>query len=61
MLESIALCDGCEVHSGFHGAWDNMADTVIETTQSLVAAYPTYNVTFTGHSLGAAIATLGCA
>lgn len=61
VMESIGLCDGCEVHSGFHGAWDEMADTVMATVQSLVAEYPTYSVTFTGHSLGAAIATLGCA
>ncbi|KAJ4387404.1 hypothetical protein N0V93_007996 [Gnomoniopsis smithogilvyi] len=61
LLESIGLCDGCEVHSGFHGAWDEMSDTVMTTVQALAAEYPSYSVTFTGHSLGAALATLGCA
>lgn len=55
------MCDGCKVHSGFHGAWDAMADTVLDTLQDVVASYSDYSVTFTGHSLGAAIATLGCA
>lgn len=55
------MCDGCKVHSGFHGAWDAMADDVMDALQTLVATYPTYSVTFTGHSLGAAIATFGCA
>lgn len=55
------MCDGCEVHSGFHGAWDAMSDTVMSTVQELVADNSGYSVTFTGHSLGAAVATLGCA
>lgn len=61
MLESIDLCDGCKVHSGFHGAWDAMADDVVNAVQALITEYPTYSITFTGHSLGAAIATFGCA
>lgn len=61
LLESIDMCDGCQVHSGFHGAWNAMADDAMSAVQTLLAEHPTYSVTFTGHSLGAALATLGCA
>lgn len=38
-----------------------MADDVMDAVQALITAYPSYSITFTGHSLGAAIATFGCA
>lgn len=55
------MCDGCKVHAGFHGAWDAMADTVLATVTTVLEENPSYSVSFTGHSLGGAIATFGCA
>lgn len=61
LLEDISLCSGCEVHSGFHAAWDAVSTDVFAKLTTLRTAYPTYSVSFTGHSLGAAVATIGCA
>ncbi|KAH8663945.1 Alpha/Beta hydrolase protein [Xylariales sp. PMI_506] len=61
LQESCDLVSGCEVHSGFYEAWQEIATQVEKALAAAVAANPTYPIIFTGHSLGAAIATLGVA
>ncbi|KAL4892082.1 Alpha/Beta hydrolase protein [Aspergillus ambiguus] len=53
------LCADCKVHGGFWKAWNTVADTLRTQIQKARAAYPDYKLVFTGHSLGAAIATVG--
>jgi predicted lipase len=47
-----------QVHSGFYHSYMNLADQVRAAVQDLVTLYPDYTVGVTGHSLGAALATL---
>jgi predicted lipase len=50
--------DGCEVHGGFLSAEQDLIGGIIQETKSLMAKYPSYKVVITGHSLGAALATV---
>ncbi|KAJ0416363.1 Alpha/Beta hydrolase protein [Aspergillus carlsbadensis] len=59
--DSIDLCSGCEVHGGFWRSWEVVADDITSGIESALATYPGYTVVFTGHSFGAAVATLGAA
>ncbi|KAI8946218.1 extracellular lipase [Xylaria longipes] len=56
-----SLVSGCLVHSGFATAWDEISDTVIGAVQAAKSANPSYKIVFTGHSLGAAVSSLGAA
>ena len=51
-------CKGCRAHRGFLGAWNEIKSKVAPAIDMQVKKYPNYRVVFTGHSLGAAIATL---
>ena len=53
-----ARCDGCEVHGGFVGAYENLKDDIIGSYMSLVQKYSTARRAIIGHSLGAGMATL---
>lgn len=53
------LCSGCEVHGGFWKSWQVVADTLTSGVKSALETYPGFTVVFTGHSFGAALATLG--
>ncbi|RMD42734.1 hypothetical protein DV735_g2450, partial [Chaetothyriales sp. CBS 134920] len=55
------LCQGCEVHAGFYASWALTRDRVKATLQSATASWPNYSIVSVGHSLGAAMATLGAA
>lgn len=55
----VDLCDGCEAHSGFWEAWGSVADSVTSQIDSALSTYSGYKLVITGHSLGAALATLG--
>ncbi|KAJ3142061.1 hypothetical protein HK101_003316 [Irineochytrium annulatum] len=46
------------VHSGFQNTWSAVRSQTLAALETLHAAHPTYSLTFTGHSLGAAVATL---
>jgi hypothetical protein len=51
-------CSGCEVHKGFYEAEQAVISGILSEVQRLKRVYPSYSVVITGHSLGAAIATL---
>jgi hypothetical protein len=51
-------CSGCLVHSGFYNAEQTIISKAISAVKSLQTLHPTYKVLVTGHSLGAALATL---
>ncbi|KAF8997925.1 Alpha/Beta hydrolase protein [Cyathus striatus] len=49
---------GSLAHTGFLTAWNSVANTVISTVKSQLAAHPGYNLVSTGHSLGGALSSL---
>jgi hypothetical protein len=51
-------CSGCQVHKGFYNAEQGIISKMLSAVQSLKAKFPSYTVVVTGHSLGAALATL---
>lgn len=53
-----AYCSGCRVHSGFYNGEQNVIGDIITWTRELKSKYPTASIRVTGHSLGAALATL---
>jgi predicted lipase len=55
------ICSGCTAHTGFWQSWKDAQGRVVPAVKQASAAFPTYKVTVTGHSLGGAIATLAAA
>ena len=55
---SYPLCSGCEVHKGFYEAEKAVFPYILSQVKALKSKFPTYRVITTGHSLGAALATL---
>ena len=55
------LCHGCRVHQGFWKSWTEAAPVVIPKIEDAAKKHPEYDVVVTGHSLGAAVATLAAA
>lgn len=53
------LCKGCEAHGGFWKSWKTVADDIKSKIDAGLKKHPGYTVVLTGHSFGAAIATLG--
>lgn len=51
-------CDGCSAHSGFQSAAKSLWPQVSAEVNRLKGIYPSAKITVTGHSLGAALATL---
>lgn len=52
------LIPGARVHSGFFGAYQALSAILAADFNQLRTQYPSYQVLFTGHSLGAAVANL---
>ncbi|KAJ3220409.1 hypothetical protein HDU67_000076 [Dinochytrium kinnereticum] len=50
--------EGAKIHLGFLNAWNLVREDVVMNVQRFVELYPAYEVWFTGHSLGGALATL---
>ncbi|KAI0438545.1 lipase [Xylaria telfairii] len=59
--KSCSLGSGCKVHSGFATAWDEISAATINAVKAAHTANPAYRIVFTGHSLGAAVSSLGAA
>ncbi|KAK6821401.1 hypothetical protein PG987_015801 [Apiospora arundinis] len=55
------LCADCKVHDGFQETWKDIEQTVVSVVTGLHSVHPGYTIATTGHSLGAALATLSAA
>jgi Lipase (class 3)/Lipase 3 N-terminal region len=55
------FCDGCQAHVGFLASWETARNQVLDAINIGAELYPSYQLVVTGHSLGAAIATLAAA
>ncbi|ROT43218.1 alpha/beta-hydrolase [Sodiomyces alkalinus F11] len=60
-LNCDSLVRGCRTHSGFTRAWQGLRTPAVNAIRAARAQYPSYRVVVTGHSLGAAVATLAAA
>lgn len=56
-----SLCENCWVHQGFYSAEQKVVAGIISQVKTLKSKFPSYKVLVTGHSLGAALATLAAA
>ena len=52
------ICDTCYLHAGFWKSWESMRDMIFPNVIQATKAYPDYRFIITGHSLGAALATI---
>lgn len=55
---SYSPCDACAVHEGFYISEQSVLASVRSALDELIARHPSYHIVVTGHSLGAALATL---
>lgn len=53
-----ASCDNCTVHQGFQTAYKSLRPDIAAAIASAHAAYPGSTLSVTGHSLGAAMASI---
>lgn len=61
VLVEYSGCSGCYVHDGFYDAWKEIESYALEYVEAAFTANPGYTLVVTGHSLGAAAATLAAA
>ncbi|EFQ29729.1 lipase [Colletotrichum graminicola] len=61
VLQDCDLVDGCQVHTGFAAAWNEVKADVLSAIQAAKAANPSYTIVGAGHSLGAAVVTVAAA
>ncbi|AET41036.1 putative lipase Ecym_7188 [Eremothecium cymbalariae DBVPG len=54
----IPPCEGCKVHRGFYRFAKTLSRDFLERVERIFNLYPNYNLVVTGHSLGAALASL---
>ncbi|KAH6719651.1 lipase [Leptodontidium sp. MPI-SDFR-AT-0119] len=55
------LVSGCKLHQGFSYAWGDVKSNTMAAVKKAKAAYPSYTIVLTGHSLGGAVATIAAA
>lgn len=58
ILVEYSYCDDCYVHDGFKQSWDEISSYAMSYVEAAFVTYPDYTLVVTGHSLGAAVATL---
>ncbi|KAK8855484.1 triacylglycerol lipase precursor [Apiospora arundinis] len=61
LQEPCDLVGDCLLHAGFAGAYKEVAGPINTALAAAAKANPDYKIVFTGHSLGAAIATVAAA
>ncbi|KAI1827888.1 extracellular lipase [Xylaria intraflava] len=59
LQQDCSFASGCKVHDGFATAWDEISSAVLAAVKDAKSANPDYKIVFTGHSLGAAVSSLG--
>ncbi|OQE27111.1 hypothetical protein PENFLA_c006G04891 [Penicillium flavigenum] len=59
LTDASSICSDCEAHSGFLESWETVADDLTAKIKAAQTTYPGYTLVLTGHSFGAALATLG--
>ncbi|PYH48555.1 lipase family protein [Aspergillus saccharolyticus JOP 1030-1] len=59
LVDASSICTGCEIHSGWWKAWETVASAITSKVEAAVTTYSDYDLVFTGHSLGAALAAIG--
>lgn len=57
-LESEEICEGCTIHKGFNTFIKTNGEDIVREVVKLKKKLPDYSIVVTGHSLGAALATL---
>jgi len=58
---TFAPCSGCQVHRGFLSSWTDSKNQVTAALSQAKSNHTDYSIILTGHSLGAAIATIAAA
>ena len=58
VLTDYPKCSGCDVHEGFYKAEQHSINNILSEVKILKEKYPSFEIVVTGHSLGAALATL---
>jgi hypothetical protein len=58
VMKDYPNCEGCKVHAGFYHASTDIYPQIESQVTTLQNQYPNYRLVLTGHSLGAALATL---
>lgn len=54
----IRECEGCKMHRGFLRFTETLGMDVFKKMESILESFPEYRIVVTGHSLGAALASL---
>jgi predicted lipase len=57
-LADTPVCSSCQVHAGFNAEWDKRLSTVVAAVKTAKSKHPSFKLVLTGHSLGAAVATI---
>lgn len=52
------LCNKCAIHTGFYNVWKGLEEQTFHYYKVLRLKYPEAKLVVTGHSLGAAVATI---
>lgn len=55
---AIRPCKGCKIHRGFYKFSETLAGLFLDKIEHIFSKYPKYRLVITGHSLGAALASI---
>ncbi|CAR27586.1 hypothetical protein ZYGR_0N00670 [Zygosaccharomyces rouxii] len=55
---TIKPCEDCKIHRGFYKFSETLAELFLDKIEHIFSKYPEYNLVITGHSLGAALASI---
>ncbi|GAV53574.1 hypothetical protein ZYGR_0AK00760 [Zygosaccharomyces rouxii] len=54
----IKPCEDCKIHRGFYKFSETLAELFLDEIEEIFSKYPKYHLVITGHSLGAALASI---